>query len=198
MQYIFRTTPTYKSAESIEESAVAFVLPKPNFNLQIGFIILIITGLILAYILPPDKNEEEYFQELSEKRTANQEMSSGEKTDFCELMKLLRDSIPTDCVDCLDGINWDNPPKPPESLGSEWEELPAGKSPNTRKFRHKKYGIRINFDYGNPNASSKAHKSRDHWHRLNPNSRSKGDFYLDKNGNPVSKNHKDSHLHTLK
>ena len=35
---------------------------------------------------------------------------------------------------------------------------------------------------------------KDHYHVLNPNSTGKHDYYLDKDGNPVPKNSKASHI----
>ena len=117
------------------------------------------------------------------------------KVYVTKLLFLLRDSVSTECVGVLDGINWDNPPKSPEKLGEEWEEVTKPGIPGlTRTFRHRKYRLLINFDKGNPSAPQKADKYRDHWHRLNPNKTGKQNYYLDSQGKPAGKGTKPSHI----
>lgn len=53
-------------------------------------------------------------------------------------------------------------------------------------------GLRIRYDKPTPNAPG--FKGKDHFHILNPNATSTRDMYLDKNGNPVAKNSKASHI----
>ena len=184
---VFPTKPAEKTDPS-----------SPKFNFKVAFIVLIITGLIVVYFLPKGKSREEYFQELQNRKEAGDYLTSGEKTDFCELLFLLRDSVSTECVSILDGINWDNPPKSPEFLSEDWEELPTGDSKRSRKFKHKKYGIEFVFDTADETAGKKAAKSRGHYHRFNPNSKNKTDYYLDENGLPCSKGSKSSHIYTRK
>jgi len=62
----------------------------------------------------------------------------------------------------------------------------------TRTFRNPETGDKVRFDKGDPNEPG--WKGKDHWHRYNPNTTGKGDLYLDKNGNPVPKGSKPSHI----
>ena len=198
MQTVLLPPPKPKAAVFPTKPAKKTDPPKPKFNFKVLFIVLIIIGLAGIYLWPEGKSREEYFQELQNRKEAGDYLTSGEKTDFCELLFLLRDSVSVECVNILDGINWDNPPKSPEGLSEDWEELPSRKPREHREFKHRKYGFRIRFDIGQPNASKKAHKSRNHWHRYNPNSVSDHDMYLDKFGNIIRKNHGDSHIQIRK
>ena len=195
MQTAFRQIPKFPAAVFPEEPAEETFMPRRNFKPWQIFIVLIFTGLVLAYFLSEGKSQKDYFDELSARKEAGEALASGEQKDYCELLFQFRDSVSEECVSCLDGINWKNAPSLPELLNEDWEELPTGKFSNTRKFRHKKYKqIQINFDYSNLDAPPKAHKSKNHWHRLNPNSRSKKDYYLDENGLPTPKGLKPSHI----
>jgi len=42
--------------------------------------------------------------------------------------------------------------------------------------------------------NAEGYRGKNHYHILNPNSTSKHDYYLDKYGNPVPKNSKQSHI----
>jgi hypothetical protein len=53
-------------------------------------------------------------------------------------------------------------------------------------------GLKVRFDKGV--ASTSGYGGKDHYHVLNPNSTGKHDYYLDKDGNPVPKNSKASHI----
>ncbi len=59
-------------------------------------------------------------------------------------------------------------------------------------YRDPDTGLRIRYDEPAPGASGFAGK--DHFHTLNPNATGPRDMYLDKNGNPVKKNSKASHI----
>ena len=198
MQTLFRQIPNDVPAGFPQEPAESFLLPRPKFNFAVIFTVLILIGLAYAYFRPAGKSPEEYLQELQNRKDTGEYLSAGEQTDFCELLFELRDSISTDCVGCLDGINWDNPPKMPNKLDDNWEEMPSYDARNTRVFRHKKYRLEIHFDKGDPAAPPKAHRACDHWHRVNPNYTSDKDYYLDKAGRPIKKGHKNSHIEPRK
>lgn len=86
------------------------------------------------------------------------------------------------------------PKNPDKLLKSGWKETtPTGMSQNTssRLFTNKD-GLRVRFDKGVSNAGG--YGGKDHYHVFNPNSTGKSDYYLDKNGNPVPKNSKASHI----
>jgi hypothetical protein len=84
-------------------------------------------------------------------------------------------------------------------LNQGWNEVthPAKKS-NTasRDFIEPDTGLKVLFDKGDPTASG--FKSKDHYHVRNPESDSKGEYYLDKDGNPVPKNSVKSHIFPAK
>jgi hypothetical protein len=52
--------------------------------------------------------------------------------------------------------------------------------------------LEVEFHKGKP--GKPGWEGKDHWHRFNPNKTGKGDAMLDKNGNPVQKNSKPSHI----
>lgn len=87
-------------------------------------------------------------------------------------------------------------PKNPKTLTKKgWTNTtPSGMSKNTssQMFTNKSNGMKIRFDKGKKGAGG--YGSKDHYHILNPNSTGKHDYYLDKNGNPVPKNSKASHI----
>ena len=88
-------------------------------------------------------------------------------------------------------------PKNPDSLlENGWKEVtdPRAKaSSNSRIFKEISTGLRIRFDKGIPGENGFGGK--DHYHIDNPNATDKKiDRYLDKNGNPVNKNSKASHI----
>jgi hypothetical protein len=62
---------------------------------------------------------------------------------------------------------------------------PEAKEEKHHKFRDKRTGEIIQYDEGQPGETG--HEGYDHYHRPNPNSKNKGDYYLDSNGNPVPK-----------
>lgn len=87
-------------------------------------------------------------------------------------------------------------PKNPNNLTKQgWKETtPPSMASKTssRTFTDKNAGLNIRFDKGNKGAGG--YGGKDHYHILNPNSTGKHDYYLDKNGNPVPKNSKKSHI----
>ena len=87
-------------------------------------------------------------------------------------------------------------PKNPNNLTKQgWKETtPPSMASKTssRTFTDKNTGLNIRFDKGNKGAGG--YGGKDHYHIINPNSTGKHDYYLDKNGNPVPKNSKKSHI----
>ena len=75
-----------------------------------------------------------------------------------------------------------------------WEEIshPKQSEVGSHTYREPSTGLKIRFDEATPGASGYAGKN--HYHILNPDAHSTKDMYLDKNGNPVGKNTKASHI----
>ena len=88
------------------------------------------------------------------------------------------------------------PQKPNELLSKGWKEITdprAKEAGNSRVFKEKDTGLRIRFDKGTPGEFG--FKGKDHYHIDNPNATdTKVGRYLDRNGNPVNKNSKASHI----
>ena len=94
-----------------------------------------------------------------------------------------------------DEIDWENPPANPSELSSDWEDVThpeKAKNTDNRDFKNKNTGEEITFDKGKEDKPGC--EGKDHWHRHNPNSSSKGDKNLDTQGNPVPKGSKKSHI----
>ena len=53
-------------------------------------------------------------------------------------------------------------------------------------------GLKIRFDKGKPSANG--YKGKDHYHILNPDATGNKDLYLNKNGSPVKKSSRESHI----
>lgn len=77
----------------------------------------------------------------------------------------------------------------------EWKETthPDQRKAGHREFSNEKTGEKIRFDKGNPTETG--HEAHDHYHRYNPNSKSRHDGYLDRYGNPVRRGSDASHLY---
>ncbi|MEL7222015.1 MAG: RHS repeat-associated core domain-containing protein, partial [Bacteroidota bacterium] len=90
-------------------------------------------------------------------------------------------------------IDWDSPPSSPDELDSSWEETthPNNKS-GSRDFRNKDTGENVRWDPGKE--GKPGWEGKDHWHRHNPDKSGKGDYYLDRFGNPVPKGSGPSHI----
>ena len=75
-----------------------------------------------------------------------------------------------------------------------WEEIshPKQAASGHHTYQEPSTGLRIRYDKPTPGASGFAGK--DHFHILNPNATGSRNMYLDKNGNPVKKNSKASHI----
>jgi len=92
------------------------------------------------------------------------------------------------------GIDWNNPPCLPKELSSQWKETthPAKiENTNDKEFTNTITQEVIEFHPRNTQGENKPH-----WHRKNPSVTNRHDYYLDKDGNPVGKNSKDSHIYT--
>ena len=79
-------------------------------------------------------------------------------------------------------------------LDAGWKEIsdPRAASTGHHTYEEPTTGLRIRYDEPTPGATGFAGK--DHFHILNPNATGPEDMYLDKNGNPVKKNSKASHI----
>ena len=88
-------------------------------------------------------------------------------------------------------------PEVPDSLDdlikNGWKDItPKDMIYNTRSKTFSKGEWTIRVDKAQKNANG--YRGKDHYHILNPNSTGKLDYYLDKNGKPVAKNSKASHI----
>lgn len=92
-----------------------------------------------------------------------------------------------------DIIDWINPPCSPNDLNNNWKDITHPqkqlKTPD-RTFQNINTNEIIEFHPHNSNG-----QKQPHWHRRNPNASGRHDYYLDKNGQPVRKNSKPSHIY---
>lgn len=88
----------------------------------------------------------------------------------------------------------DLPTNPDDLLQQGWEEIthPDAAAEGHRTFKNKETGLIIRADKGEP--GQPGDRGRDHYHIENPNTTSKRDEYLDKNGRPVGRGSKPSHV----
>ena len=75
-----------------------------------------------------------------------------------------------------------------------WEEIshPEQAAAGHHTYREPSTGLRIRYD--KPTLGATGFAGKDHFHILNPNATGPWDMYLDKDGNPVKKNCKASHI----
>ena len=100
-------------------------------------------------------------------------------------------------IDAIKEIDWDSAPPSPDDLGKNWEDISDPRNPNGRKFKNRDNPEEeITFDKGVD--GERGWKGIDHWHRKNPNSKNRHDYYLDKFGNPVGKGSEASHIEASK
>ena len=88
-----------------------------------------------------------------------------------------------------------NLPGNPSSLTSSgWTEVshPGAAASGTHTYKENDTGLKVTFDQKTPGAPG--FKGRDHYHIHNPNANDNSDRYLDKEGNPVAKGSKKSHI----
>lgn len=91
-------------------------------------------------------------------------------------------------------IDWENPPCSPNSLNKNWKETTHPlKMENTKDKEFTNIITNEVIEYHPYNSQG---KYQPHWHRKNPLSINRHDYYLDKDGNPVRKNSKESHIYT--
>jgi len=95
-------------------------------------------------------------------------------------------------IDTTTDIDWSNPPCSPDDLSKDWKETTNPNMVNRREFVYKNTENKISFEKGN--IGKEGFKEIDHWHRYNPNSTNKQNIYLDRNGNPVGKGSRPSHI----
>jgi hypothetical protein len=95
-----------------------------------------------------------------------------------------------------DNYNYKDLPSNPNDLVNQgWTDIThpqAAANSNTRTFVNKSTGQTENFDKAVPGISG--FRGKDHYHIVNPNSTGDNNYYLDINGNPVSKGSKSSHI----
>ncbi len=89
-------------------------------------------------------------------------------------------------------IDWTKPPCNPDDLSNDWKEVTHQDMVNRRDFIYKNTTIKISFEKGIPGETG--YKAIDHWHRHNPNSVNKHDYYLDRRGKPTGKGKNSSHI----
>ena len=75
-----------------------------------------------------------------------------------------------------------------------WNDIshPHQAAAGSHTYEDPSTGLRIRFDEAKPGENGYAGKN--HYHILNPNATGSKDLYLDKDGNPVAKNSKASHI----
>ena len=85
------------------------------------------------------------------------------------------------------------PANPDDLLQQGWEEIthPSAAAQGHRTFRNKD-GLVIRADKGE--VGKPGNRAHDHYHVLNPDKTSNRDYYLDKNGRPVSRGSDASHI----
>lgn len=86
-------------------------------------------------------------------------------------------------------------PKTGQSLlDAGWEDIshPSQAATGHYTYREPSTGLRIRYD--EPSSGANGFAGKHHYHILNPNAHDSRDMYLDKNGNPVKKNSKASHI----
>ncbi len=75
-----------------------------------------------------------------------------------------------------------------------WKDISHSKqaAAGSHTYEDPSTGLRIRFDEAKP--GEKGYAGKNHYHILNPNATGSKDLYLDKDGNPVAKNSKASHI----
>jgi len=85
------------------------------------------------------------------------------------------------------------PKNPDDLLDDRYEETTDPRAPDhIRRFKNPETGDEVEFHEGKPDKPG--WEGKDHWHRFNPDKSGRGDAMLDKNGKPVPKNSKPSHI----
>lgn len=75
-----------------------------------------------------------------------------------------------------------------------WNDIshPKQAAAGSHTYEDPSTGLRIRFDEAKP--GEKGYAGKNHYHILNPDATGSKDLYLDKDGNPVAKNSKASHI----
>ena len=75
-----------------------------------------------------------------------------------------------------------------------WNDIshPKQAEAGSHTYEDPSTGLRIRFDEAKP--GEKGYAGKNHYHILNPDATGSKDLYLDKDGNPVAKNSKASHI----
>ena len=75
-----------------------------------------------------------------------------------------------------------------------WNDIshPKQTAAGSHTYEDPSTGLRIRFDEAKP--GEKGYAGKNHYHILNPDATGSKDLYLDKDGNPVAKNSKASHI----
>ena len=86
------------------------------------------------------------------------------------------------------------PKNPKKLLQNGWEDIthPDAKGSGHMLLKETSTGLKIGFDKGLPGENG--FRGKDHYHIFNPNATGNYNLYLDKNGDPVRKGSKQSHI----
>lgn len=163
-----------------------FVLVFPIIGAGIGFFegAAVAIGAWLGYEATKKGNEliQDYKREQEWKEEQRQERQRRERTIEQARRKKHENIDPTLPKDPFNDPSWTDVSHPKGAQHGHYEFL----DPNT--------GEKIRFDKGNP--KEQGHKSKDHYHRYNPNATGREDKYLDNKGNPTAKDSDASHLYS--
>lgn len=86
------------------------------------------------------------------------------------------------------------PSNPQKLINSGWEDVshPDQAKAGSFTYREKSSGLKNRLDKGVPGKNG--FRGKNHYHILNPDATGNSNLYLDKFGNPVKKNSKQSHI----
>lgn len=84
------------------------------------------------------------------------------------------------------------PPRPNNTFCEKWENVTDPRNKNRENYRNKENGLLISFDPGQK--GKPGFRGKDHYHIHNPDNSDKKKPYLDKDGNPVPRGSKASHI----
>jgi len=86
------------------------------------------------------------------------------------------------------------PKNPNKLLKNGWVDIthPDAKKTGHMELQESSTGLKIGFDKGKP--GSNGFSGKDHYHIFNPDATGNHNLYLDKNGDPVRKGSKSSHI----
>jgi hypothetical protein len=81
-----------------------------------------------------------------------------------------------------------------ELLKKGWTDISNPHQAEHGSYTYKEPGTGLRIRYDEPVPGAPGFAGKDHYHILNPNATSKKDMYLDKDGNPVQRGSKASHI----